>query len=146
MNYQYICVIWVPSVGIIMTINTPDWFHSIASPLQALYRTISKSKTTRCSFTKVSWAPKICVLQKSYLLWEFEVVTLVVCPKPCFGYMCKVSAWNYHHKCDFWHCVFSGDYFWKARYALVKQPPDYSIPWWLLLLRWIQQKSTGQWG
>ena len=31
----------------------------------------------------------------------------------------KISAWNSHRKCDFWHCVFSRDYFGE----LAKQPP-----------------------
>ena len=30
-----------------------------------------------------------------------------------FGHTCKVSAWNSHHKCYFWHCIFSRDYFGK---------------------------------
>ena len=38
---------------------------------------------------------KICVLQKSYFLWEFQL---------------EISAWNSHHKCDIWHRVFSWDY------------------------------------
>ena len=50
---------------------------------------------------------KICVLQKSYFLWEFQTETLYV----CFGHAYKVSAWNSHHKCDFWHCIFLQDYF-----------------------------------
>ena len=50
-------------------------------------------------FTNVSQALqnislKICVLQKSYFLWEFQADTLYVCPKPCFGHTYKVSAWN----------------------------------------------------
>ena len=48
---------------------------------------------------------------KIVFLWEFQAKTLYVCPKPCFGHTYKVSAWNSRHKCYFWHCVFSRDYF-----------------------------------
>ena len=34
-----------------------------------------------------------------------------MCPKPCFGHTYKISAWNSRCECDFWHCVFSKDYF-----------------------------------
>ena len=47
---------------------------------------------------------KICVLQKSYFLWEFQAETLYVCP--CFGHTYKVSAWNSHDKCYFWFVYF----------------------------------------
>ena len=64
----------------------------------------------RGCFTNISRAQQnICVLQKSYFLSEFQAETLHVCP--CFGHMYQVSAWNSHHKCDFWHCIFSRDYF-----------------------------------
>ena len=56
-------------------------------------------------------ALEICVLQKSYFWWEFQAETLHVCPKPCFRHTCKVSAWNSHQKYDFWHWIFSRDYF-----------------------------------
>ena len=51
------------------------------------------------------------VLQKSHFLWAFQAETFFVCPKLCFGHTYKVSAWNSHHKCDYWHCIFSRDYF-----------------------------------
>ena len=54
---------------------------------------------------------KICVLQKSNFLWIFQAETLYVCPKHGFGHTYKLSAWNSHYKCDFWHCIFSRDYF-----------------------------------
>ena len=40
----------------------------------------------------------------------------------CFGHMYKVSAWNAHHKCDLWHCIFFARLIWRARKMLVKQP------------------------
>ena len=36
-------------------------------------------------FLSLRCSLKICVLQKSYL-WEFQVETLYMCPKPCFGW------------------------------------------------------------
>ena len=33
-----------------------------------------------------------------------------MCQKPCFGHTYKLSAWNSHHKCDYWHCIISRDY------------------------------------
>ena len=35
--------------------------------------------------------------------------------------MYKVLAWNSHHKCDFWHCIFSRD-FWRTHETLGTQP------------------------
>ena len=45
-----------------------------------------------------------------------------MCPKPCFGHTYKVSAWNFHHKCDFWCCVFSRDYFGELVIRLWNNP------------------------
>ena len=45
-----------------------------------------------------------------------------MCSKHGFGHTYKVSAWNCHHKCDIWHCVFSRDYFGGLAKSLVKQP------------------------
>ena len=66
----------------------------------------------RGSFTNVfasspKYSLEICILLKSFFLWEFQAETLYVCPKPCFGHTYKVSAWNSQHKCYFWHCIFS---------------------------------------
>ena len=55
------------------------------------------------------------MLPKSYFLGAFQAETLFVYPKPYFGHTYKVSAWNSHQKCDYWHCIF--------RKTLVKQPP-----------------------
>ena len=55
-------------------------------------------------------------LPMSITSWNFVRVpkaswNLFVCPTPCFGHTDKFSAWNSHHKCDYWHCVFSRYYF-----------------------------------
>ena len=46
-------------------------------------------------------------------------------------FLMRISSWNFvafswnsHRKCDFWHCVFSRDYFGE----LVKQPPGTHWP------------------
>ena len=76
-------------------------------------------------FRKLSkYSLEICVLRKSYFLWEFQAETLYVCPKPCFGQTYKVSAWNSHHKCHFWLNIFAR-LFWRACEMLVKQPPGH---------------------
>ena len=50
-----------------------------------------------------------CELSKLFSrnLWAFQAEAMYVCPPKAY----KVSAWNSHHKCDFWHCIFSRDYF-----------------------------------
>ena len=50
-------------------------------------------------------------------------------PKAMLWHMCKVSAWNSHHKCDFWCCVFSRDYFGE----LLKRKWNTPLDWGLLL-------------
>ena len=67
-----------------------------------------KYSLTFCELSKIFL--EICVLQKSYFLWEIQAENLYMCPKPCFGHTYKVSAWYSHNQCDFWHCVFSRDY------------------------------------
>ena len=57
-----------------------------------------------------SYSHEKCVLQISHFLWEFQAENLCVCPKPCFGHTYKISAWNYYHKSDFGHCIFSQNY------------------------------------
>ena len=69
------------------------------------------------------------VLQKWYILWEFQADTLYVCPKPCFGHTYKVSAWNSQRKSDFWHCVFSRDYFAELAQSWCNNPSS--------LCRWV---------
>ena len=54
---------------------------------------------------------EMCVLHKKYLWWEVQAETLYLCPKPCFGHTYKFSDCNSDHKCDFWCCVFSREYF-----------------------------------
>ena len=68
------------------------------------------------------------ILQKSYVLLEFQAETLYACPKLCFAHTYKVSAWNFHHKCDFWHCIYSWDYFGELAKCLWNNSLD---PWWL---------------
>ena len=63
---------------------------------------------------------QIKVLQKPYFPSEFQAETLYVCPKPCFGrHTYRDSAWNFHHKCDFWHCIFFARLFRRARETFV---------------------------
>ena len=75
-----------------------------------------KDVTPGDCFTNISrglsrYSLKICVLQKSYFLWEFQAEASYVCQKPCFWHLYKIWAWNSHHKCDFWHCLFLKSYF-----------------------------------
>ena len=77
-------------------------------------------------------ALEICALQKSNISWEFQA--LYVCRKPCFGRTYKVSAWNSHHKHDFWHCIFSRDYFGELT------PP------WLWQSNTYKQRAKKVWG
>ena len=67
----------------------------------------------RCFASSPKYSLEICVLRKSYnfLCWEFQAQNLYLCSKPCFGQTYKVSAWNSHHKCDFWCCIFLRDDF-----------------------------------
>ena len=45
-----------------------------------------------------------------HFVWEFEA-EIVYVPKSCCGHTYKVSTWNSDNKCDFWHSIFSQDYF-----------------------------------
>ena len=46
---------------------------------------------------------------------EFQAETLYVCP--------KLSAWNSHPKCDFWHSIFLGDFFFESSQNISETTP-----------------------
>ena len=66
---------------------------------------------TFCELFKI-FSPNLCSV-------EFQAETLSVCPKPRprFRHKRKDSAWNSHHKYDFWHFA---KLFWRALKMLVK--------------------------
>ena len=70
-------------------------------------------------------------LAEMVLLMRISSLNFVQVPKAmCFGHTYKVSAWNSHHKCDFWHCIFMQDYFGEVQKCLWNKP---QAPFWLTI-------------
>ena len=82
-----------------------------------------------------------CVLQNSQLLWEFQAEALYLCPTPHFGHVYKVSSWNSHHNCDFWHCIFLWDILQNCRSGVVLQRYTFSV--WTLVWLWVPLTNMG---
>ena len=72
-----------------------------------------------------------CVYCRNRTSYENFKLKLSTCA-PFFGHMYKVSVWNSHHKCDFWHALYIfARLFWRASETFVKHPPGppyYSWP------------------
>ena len=67
-------------------------------------------------FTNNSWAfqnilSKFGCCRNRISCENFKLKFCTCAPKHGFGHMYKVLAWNSHKKCDFWHFIFSRDYF-----------------------------------
>ena len=67
-------------------------------------------------FTNVSWALQDILSKFVYCRnrtsdENFKPKLCTCAQSQCFGHTYRVSAWNSHHKCDFWHCVVLQDYF-----------------------------------
>ena len=91
-----------------------DWYPFVPEFDGATTLTLMLAKSM-IFFTNVSRAlqnrlSKFVYCRSRFSYENFKLkLTLCVCPKPCFGHTCKVLAWNFHHKCDFWRCIFSWD-------------------------------------
>ena len=94
----------IPVINLILLLHSPEAnLLKLAQGLQIL---------GGC-FTNVSWALQN-ILSKFVFYRNrasYENFKLKLCMCHGFGHTYKVSAWNSHHKCVFWYCVFSWDYF-----------------------------------
>ena len=74
-------------------------------------KVLGSNETSGGCFTNVSRALQNILSKFVYYRnhTSYENFKLKLCTwaqKPCFGHTYKVSAWNSHHKCHFWHCIF----------------------------------------
>ena len=83
-----------------------------------------------------SW--NLCIAEIILLInissWNFVCV-----PKDMLWQMYNISAWNSHHKCDFWYFVFLWNYFWglqKCEWNNPLGPKLQPKEAWLILAAW----------
>ena len=77
-----------------------SWTHQGLGSVSLAFLKLSKTLSQNLCIAEIELLMKISS-------WNFVCV-----PKACFwANIQNVSAWNFHHICDFWHRIFSWDYF-----------------------------------
>ena len=77
-----------------------------------IFRTLGVVSQKFCKLSKIM--SQKYNARNHLFLWEFQVETLYVCPKPCFGHTCKVKAWSSHKKYNICSTQISRS-FWNSR-------------------------------
>ena len=85
----------------------------VLSRIQSCIAGSKSHRTSQVTFHELSqvFSRNLCIAEIVLRMRIFQVETLYMFPKQCFGHTYKVSALNSHYKCDFWHCIFSQDAF-----------------------------------
>ena len=92
---------------------------------EGLWRLVTPGKC----FTDVLWAPQVILMKNVYCRYHtsYENFKLKICAcvqSHALGTRTTFHLhWNPYHKCDFWHCIFSQNYHWRAHETLVKHSP-----------------------
>ena len=84
-------------------------------------------RRTRGLFHELSkmFFQNLCIAEIILLVRNFQLELKFMHPKLCFRHTYRISAWNSHHKCDFWLCIFSRDYFGELPKCLLNNPQNH---------------------